>query len=157
MLDLSRPAVEKWLKQNEPEKHPFVAGAVNGDEATASDPEVPVVALGKLLVASAASGPEKLAAYLGSDAGAKLFAEILSQLDHARILRLFDWIMNSGLPDGEGLLGRIVKSGSPAVQSYLKAMLAETERAALAARLFAPSRLERLQAACAPQAMRSAA
>jgi hypothetical protein len=157
MLDLSRPAVENWLKQNEPEKHAFVAGAEGSDESTASERDVALTALGTLLAATAISDPEKLSAYLGSDAGAKLFAEILSQLDYAQVLRLFDWVMNGGLPNADALLARLVKAGSEEFADYLKALLAETERAALATRLFSPSRLQSLQAACGAQAIRSAA
>jgi hypothetical protein len=147
--DLARSSVLTWLGLQEPGKPDLLENPVTAVEAH-PDVEAALVGLGEALDAALARDPAGLAAGLGSDPNRADLRAVLGQLGLPRALRLIGWIMQSGLPDANVVLGAVLAPDSAGNGQYLQAMLSRCVRPPLLERLYAQDRLTALLAACEP-------
>lgn len=147
--DLARSSVITWLGAEEPDKPSLLENPVTAAEAH-PDVEAALVALGEALDAALARDKAGLAPGLCADPNRADLRAVLGQIGIPRALRLIGWIIQSGLPDAEIVLGAVLAPDPAGNGQYLQAMLASCVRPPLLERLYAPDRLAALLAACQP-------
>jgi hypothetical protein len=142
--DLSRDAVLNWVRSDEPDKLHLTQGAAT------VHPEVEAALrhLGAALDTALACDPNALSRDLLSGPAREDMRAVLGQLDTPSILRLIGWMLREGLPQGDAVLASILAADQTGTGQYLQSVLAQANRPALLARLFAPDRLAALLDAC---------
>ena len=149
MPDLEIASVLGWFRYQEPNRSEILAQPVTSAEA---HPDVAhaLTRLGKVLDEAAERDRPGLAAQLRIGPVREDFRAVMGQLGFPRILRLLDWLMNTGFPEGDAILAALMDPDPSGTGQYLQATLADAARPTLLERIYAPDRLAALMAACDP-------
>ena len=149
MPDLATMSVLEWLRVEEPDKPALAMPPVNVVEATPAVEDA-LVRLGNALDKALLEDTESLAATLKADPGRQELRAVMGQLGLPRSLRIMQWIMQDGIPDGDAVLAAVLEGDETGTGQFLQATLAAAVRPSLLARLYAPERLALLLNACQP-------
>ena len=145
MLDLRTGAVTDWLQLVRPVDAAPWPPPVRPVEAT-PQAEASLIELGEQLTRGNAEDPAGLAAELQHHERPPELQALLAQLGAARVLRILNWLNESGIPDNTAIIAALVAGDTPSAQA-LRATIAAVSRRATINRLFAPERLIELQIA----------
>ena len=147
MLDLSTTGVGTWLKYNGAYDFRELPGAVQRAEAN-PNVETALVALGLALEEASNHDPVNFKTRLQTEPAKSAFLAVLSQLGHARLIRLLDWLSEPGRPDRRVLLTALFVADAPDPAQAVRSAIHMLARQILIRRLMHRDRLETLLACC---------
>jgi hypothetical protein len=147
MLDLSTSGVGTWLKHNGAYDFRELPGAVQRAEAN-PNVETALVALGLALEEASNHDPVNFKTRLQTEPAKSAFLAVLSQLGHARLIRLLDWLSEPGRPDRRVLLTALFAADAPDPAQAVRSAIHMLARQILIRRLMHRDRLETLLACC---------
>jgi hypothetical protein len=104
--------------------------------------------LGAMLDEATSRDPEYVSAVLLEDTGPERLRGIVSQLGMARLLRVLHWALETDLPNVHDLVPHLLTGEDLDVRALRSALAALNCRITLG-RMFSPSRIAALDAACA--------
>ena len=150
MVDLSAGAVGDWAVRHEP-----AAAAVRSSEVEIDDLPRILTALDRLGAAldiARDSDPAALAELLTGPALLPALQTVLAHLNVQRRLRLVTWLAQTGLPDPHSVLTAVWTDTGGAMRPdpgrVVRESLQHLHRLARVRAIFAPARIEHLQALC---------
>jgi hypothetical protein len=147
--DLEIASVLDWFRQEAPDRPDVLEQPVTPTEAH-PDVAQALARLGQALDEAASKDRNGLAAKLRTTPVRDELRAVMGQLGFPRTLRLLDWLMQAGLPESDAILAALLEADPSGVGQYLQATLAGAARPTLLERIYAPSRLAALMAACEP-------
>ncbi|MBW4037219.1 MAG: hypothetical protein HIU90_17295 [Proteobacteria bacterium] len=158
MPDLDIAAVSEWIAGLGPPGASPDAGDLRALDAP-DDPDLlaleaddacesAVQAFGAGLDRALDYDPQRLSTTLRDDETRPLLAGVIARLSLARQARVIDWIVQSGLPNGTGLVRSLTRPGDDGTGDVIREGMAELYRQRLLARIFSKGRLATLLDAC---------
>ena len=149
MPELEISSVLDWLRREEPDRDGILAQSVTSVEAH-PDVEAALSRLGGALEQALAVDRALLATRLKTSLLRDDLRAVMGQLGFPRVLRLLDWLMQTGLPESDAILAAVLEPDPSGIGQYLQAALAGAAKPPLLERIYAPDRLAALMAACEP-------
>jgi len=156
--DLDITAVSDWIAGFRPPDASSEEGDLRALDAPADpdllrleadhDCETAVRAFGIELDRALDCDPQRLSTALREDGTRPLLAGTIARLSLARQARVIDWIVQSGLPNGAGLVRSLARPGDDGTGDAIRDGIAALYRQRLLARIFSKARLASLLDAC---------
>jgi hypothetical protein len=147
--DLEISSVLDWFRHEEPNRPDILEQPVTPAEADPSAGQA-LARLGQALDTAAARDPAGLATSLLRGPLRDELRVLMGQLGFPRTLRVLDWLVQAGLPEGDAILAAVLAPDPSGIGQYLQAILAGAARPTLVERIYAPDRLVVLMGACEP-------
>jgi hypothetical protein len=147
MPELDQKAIDEWLASIKPPgggpEWPPPIRPIETDAEIAPR----LQALGRALDRAAQADKRGLSATLQADPMPGHLRAVIEQLGAGRMLRLLNWLAESGLPDAPIIINALLQAHAPSRDALRTAILAVTRHAMLA-RIFAPARVAVLADIC---------
>jgi len=148
VLDLSKPGLLAWLRNNGAYDFAELPGAVQRAEAHPSV-EAALVTFGIALDEASSRDPASFKRRLQNAPAKTAFLTILGQLGQARLIRLLEWLSEPGKSQRHVLLAALFSPDAPEPAHAVRASIRRLSRQLLMQRLISHDRLETLQTCCA--------